>query len=131
MTSAIERAAGAIRQAMTLDGKAQAPDWFLIVDLVRDVVRALMLGCAPNPAAGYDYLTREFSLFERLLGAGRRRERRIRRAIARHWRGPADQLAEVQAAVLAGISWRLNRTMLYHLYAECSEGSNEQTRGAA
>jgi len=56
-----------------------------------------------------------------ILGAGRRRERRIRRAVAAHWHGPADRLGEVEAAVLSAIRRRLSRLMMDHLYGECAE----------
>ena len=121
MPSAIEQAAGEIRRATTANGKVAALDWVLVADLVRDLVWALIVGCAPTPAAGYAYLTREFGPIERLLGAERRRERRIRRAVAAHWRGPADRLAEVQAAVLSAIRGRLSRLMMDHLYGECGD----------
>jgi hypothetical protein len=127
MRSAIEQAAGEIRRAMTDGGKLEAVDWVLIVDLVRDLVWDLIVGCAPTPAAGYAYLTREFGPIERLFGAERRRERRIRRAVADRWRGPAEQLGEVQAAVLSGIGARLSRLMMDHLYAECGEVRAEHT----
>jgi hypothetical protein len=121
MRSAIEQAADEIRRAMTADGRAEGPEWSLVVELVRDLVWELIVGCAPTPAAGYAYLTREFGPIERLFGAERRRERRVRRAVAARWRGPADRLGEVQAAVLAGIGRRLSRLMMDHLYAECGE----------
>ncbi|HKB01618.1 MAG TPA: hypothetical protein VKD90_05330 [Gemmataceae bacterium] len=127
MRSAIEQAAGEIRRAMTADGKVEAVDWLLITDLVRDLVWALIVGCAPTPAAGYAYLTREFGPIERLFGAERRRERRIRRAVADHWRGSAQHVGEVQAAVLSGIGRRLSRLMMDHLYAECGEVRAERT----
>jgi hypothetical protein len=121
MPSAIEQAAGEIRRTMTADGKAEAPDWSVVTELVRELVWDLIAGCAPTPAAGYAYLTREFGPVERLLGAGRRRERRIRRAVAAHWHGPADRLGEVEAAVLSAIRRRLSRLMMDHLYGECAE----------
>jgi len=127
MRSAMEQAAGEIRRAMTDGGKVEAVDWLLITGLVRDLVWALIVGCAPTPAAGYAYLTREFGPIERLFGAERRRKLRIRRAVAAHWRGPADQLGEVQAAVLSGIGRRLSRLMMDHLYAECGEVRAERT----
>jgi hypothetical protein len=127
MRSAIEQAAGEIRLAMTDGGKVEAVDWVLIIDLIRDLVWDLIVGCAPTPAAGYTYLTREFGPIERLFGAERRRERRIRRAVVDHWRGPAEQLGEVQAAVVSGIGGRLSRLMMDHLYAECGEVRAERT----
>jgi hypothetical protein len=127
MRSAIEQAAGEIGRAMTAEGRAEAVDWLLIVGLVRDLVWELIVGCAPTPADGYAYLTREFGPIERLFGAERRRERRIRRAVAAHWRGPAERLGEVQAAVLSGIGRRISRLMMDHLYAECGEVRAERT----
>jgi hypothetical protein len=127
MRSAIEQAAGEIRGALTADGRAGAVEWLLVVDLVRDLVWELINGCAPTPAAGYAYLTREFGPVERLFGAERRRERRVRRAVAARWRGPADRLADVQSAVLSGIGRRLSRLMIHHLYAECGEARAERT----
>jgi hypothetical protein len=106
---------------MTADGRVEAVDWLLITELVRDLVWDLIVGCAPTPAAGYAYLTREFGPIERLLGAERRRERRIRRVVAARWHGPADQLEAVQRAVHTGIGRRLSRLMMDHLYAECGE----------
>ena len=116
MRSAIEQAAGEIRGALTADGRAGAVEWLLVVDLVRDLVWELINGCAPTPAAGYAYLTREFGPVERLFGA-----------VAARWRGPADRLADVQSAVLAGIGRRLSRLMMDHLYAECGEARAERT----
>jgi hypothetical protein len=121
MASAIEQAAGEIRHAMAADGKAEALDWVLVADLVRNLVWALIVGCAPTPAAGYAYLTREFGPVERLLGAERRREGRIRRAVAANWRGPADRLSEVEEAVLSATRRRLSRLMMDQLYGECAE----------
>jgi hypothetical protein len=120
MASAIEQAAGEIRRAMAANGKVVAVDWAVVTELVRDLVWALIVGCAPSPAAGYAYLTREFGPIERLFGAERRRERRIRRAVATHWHGPADRLGEAEDAVLLGIRRRLSRLMMDQLYGECA-----------
>lgn len=128
MPSAIEQAAGEIRRTMTAGGKAEAPDWSLVINLVRDLVRALFVGCAPTPAAGYAYLKRDFGPLERLLGAERRRERRIRRAVTANWHGPADRLGEVEDAVLSAIRRRLSRLMMDQLYGECA--STQASRAA-
>jgi hypothetical protein len=128
MRTAIEQAAGEIRQAMGRNGRVQGPEWALILELVREVIQVLIARCAPTPEAGYRYLTRRFGPVELLFGADRRRDRRIRWTVAACWRGPADQLADVQAAVLSAVRRRLTRQLMERLYRECDSTAVREVR---
>lgn len=93
--------------------------WDAIVALIRDLVRDLLNGCAPTPAEGYEYLTREHSWWERLLGADRRRERAVRLAVRRRYRGGDETAAALAADVLACCrDGRLNPALMRGLYDE-------------
>ena len=119
MRTAIEEAAGEVCRRMNPKGPARGPDWVLVAALVREVIQMLIARCAPTPEAGYRYLTRKFGPVELLLGLARRRDRRIRWAVTACWRGPEDQLRELQAAVLSAIKRRLTPTLMDRLYREC------------
>lgn len=114
MTS-IERAAAVVAGPSV----AQAgPDWFLIVDLIRDIVRALISGCLPTPQEAYAYLTHEPNWVERLFGFNRRREARIRELVEQHWGGSSDMLPMLKERVIAACKFQASFPLLQGMYEE-------------
>lgn len=117
--NATDELADLIRPRSVLKGDT---DWFTIVDLISGIVRIFLLGqgCQPEPAV--TFLTKEFGPLQKALGAERRRERRIRDAIKKTYKGPADKLPEVTENTLAMIrSGRLTPKLMRGIYAEVQE----------
>lgn len=100
--------------------QAGGDDWLNLLDVIRDLIRRLMSGCAPTPAEGYDYLTEEFGWFQRLLGADRRRRRAVVEAVRDtglvDWHDAQVVADDVLAAARDG---RLTRDLMAGLYREC------------
>jgi hypothetical protein len=89
------------------------PPWDALLEMLRDLARQL-LDCAPTPAEGHEYLTREFAWWETLLGFGRRRERAVRRAV-RLAGGDERDADKILAAIEAG---KLDAALMRGLYDE-------------
>lgn len=123
MTS-IERAAEIIAGPNVSQGDT---DWFTILDLIRDIVRVMLLGCMPQPEDAHDYLTRRHGPIERLLGADRRRSRAIGRTLRGVYRGDPLKFAETTNKVkLALASGRLTRGMFVDVFGEVSAEIHKQ-----
>lgn len=116
-------------QLLAGPGLAQAgPDWFSIVDLVRDIVRAILLGegCRPGPPPEpvelHRYLTQRYTPLQRLFGAERRRQRRIDQALGR-WRGDPSKLPAIRARAMTALeSGRVTPELIAGVYADVELG---------
>jgi hypothetical protein len=87
--------------------------WDMLLEMIQGLIRQL-LDCAPSPAEGHAWLTREFAWWENLLGYGRRRERLIRRAV-RDAGGSATDADKILAAIEGG---NLTPNLMAGLYHE-------------
>lgn len=93
-------------------------DWFIFTDLIAQAVKTLINGCAPTPEKAVRHLT-----WRPLIDWGGRRlaahRQAIRDRIRDSWRGPWDQLADVQQRVIDAIdNGTLTVKLMRDLYAE-------------
>lgn len=99
--TAIERTTNAILGTnrtyaqMQAGNDAQAANWIDVFNALRLIV-PILIKCLPFAITAHDYFTKEFSFWERLWGAERRRNRQIEDALAATWKGGRDRLPEIQ-----------------------------------
>ena len=88
---------------------------------LRVLVRDFLSACYPTPGPAFEYLRRDYGIFERLIGLERHRKRLVMRAAreAAAKAGLVGQSRELAEAVYAGLP-RLTRTLMTGLYREAA-----------